>query len=337
MLTHAANYILMYCSPNTCIDMQVVYVYIPPTYSNFYAVIYIRWPNVLVQFEDFQNQRAVALLERYRRQRLCFNDDIQGTGAVAVGGVLCSLLAKNKTFQCLSKEKILIAGAGSAGMGVANALLEYLMVRCHMTLEEARQIFYITDNVGLLTKKRLGTDYFVLPSQEKFMRDEVDHEGLSILESVKLFKPSILIGLSGVGGLFTSEICAAMASYNERPVIFPMSNPSDHAECSAETAFKATNGTAIFASGSPFDDVHLLNGKVCKSNQGNNMFIFPGLGLACVVGKCKIVTNTMILTAAETLASTMSSSELELGIIYPDVSNIRQVSIICGVISCDVR
>jgi malic enzyme len=286
---------------------------------------YLRWPNVLVQFEDFQNQRAVALLERYRKNRLCFNDDIQGTGAVAVAGILSSLRCKKLNFSDLASQRILIAGGGSAGMGVANALLEYLMVRCGLTKEEASKIFYICDNIGLLTEKRKSmSGYVMLPNQETYLRSEIEMEGMSILDTVKTVKPSILIGLSGVGGIFTTEVCEEMGKINEQPIIFPMSNPSDHAECSANVAFAATNGRAIFASGSPFNNV-IMNGKTCFANQGNNMFIFPGLGLGCVVGKCNIVSNTMILTAAETLAATMSQSDIDQGMVYPDVSNIREV------------
>ena len=150
-------------------------------------------------------------------------------------------------------------------------------------------------------------------------------EGANVLDIVKYAKPTVILGLSGQGGIFTEELCREMGKHNEQPVIFAMSNPSSMAECSSEQAFKATDGRAIFASGSPFDDYTTKQGKLCKANQGNNMYIFPGIGLGVIVGGCRIVTQGMILCAAESLAQTMKQEELDIGMVYPDIENIREV------------
>jgi malic enzyme len=135
-----------------------------------------------------------------------------------------------------------------------------------------------------------------------------------------------LLGLSGQNGLFTPEVCKEMGKINDRPIIFPMSNPLSKAECTAQVAFENTDGRAIFASGSPFDDVTLSNGKVCHTNQANNMFIFPGVGLGAILGKCKVVSDDMLMVAAETLASSLSKEDLAVGKVYPHVRDIRKVS-----------
>lgn len=181
---------------------------------------------------------------------------------------------------------------------------------------------------GLLTEKRLDNKATMLPSHETYLRPETNLEGASALDVVKMAKPTIILGLSGQGGIFTEELCTEMGKHNEQPVIFAMSNPSAMAECTSTQAFKATDGRAIFASGSPFDDYIAPNGRLCKANQGNNMYIFPGIGLGVVVGGCKVVTQGMILTAAESLARTMTDKELEMGMVYPDIENIRQVCFI---------
>mmetsp|Transcript_3328 Transcript_3328/g.5209 ORF Transcript_3328/g.5209 Transcript_3328/m.5209 type:complete len:604 (-) Transcript_3328:144-1955(-) len=301
--------------------------------DEFMESVYYRWPNVLVQFEDFQNERAVALLNKYRNKRLCFNDDIQGTGAVTVSGIICTLRARGLEFKDLINDRIVILGAGSAGIGVATALLNYMVIRCGVTHEEAAKRFWLVDDKGLLTRAREGQEDEatgkgrLFPGQKSYLRPEVEQEGAQLMEVVQSIKPTILLGLSGVGGLFTEEICREMGKHNKKPVIFAMSNPSDNAECSAETAFRATEGRAIFASGSPFDDVTLPDGRICKSNQANNMFIFPGLGLGAVLGYCKVISDGMILSASEALAEHLDEEEVRQGMVYPDVETIRDVSL----------
>ena len=186
--------------------------------------------------------------------------------------------------------------------------------------------FTITCFKGLLTEKRLEENHPLLPHHEKYLRKEKSLEGINVLAVVKTAKPTIIMGLSGQGGIFSEDILREMGRINERPVIFAMSNPSDHAECTSNQAFSATDGRAIFASGSPFQDFTTPDGKVCKSNQGNNMYIFPGIGLGVISGGCRLVTQGMILCAAEALAMTLKPEEFNIGMIYPDIENIRQVS-----------
>jgi malic enzyme len=293
--------------------------------DEFMDAIYTRWPNVLVQFEDFQNERAVKLLKKYRHERLCFNDDIQGTGTVTVAGILCALRAKGLSVGDLVDQRIVIVGAGSAGIGVAHSILQ-CMQRHGLSQSEARKLFYFLDSKGLMTTKRLEKSRALLPGQEDFLREETEAEGFSLLEVVKFAKPQIILGLSCVPGLFTPDVCREMAKINDRPIIFPMSNPLSKAECTAQSAFENTDGKAIFASGSPFADVTLQNGKVCYTNQANNMFIFPGVGLGAVLGKCEVVSDEMLMVAAETLANSMSSEDLAVGKVYPNVKDIRKVS-----------
>jgi malic enzyme len=219
-----------------------------------------------------------------------------------------------------------VVGAGSAGMGVSNTILSYAMEVCGLTLGEARSLFWVTDNCGLLTVKRLIEDTPLLPHHETYLRKEAHLEGGSLLETVKAAKPTIILGLSGQGGVFTADVLAELGRLNQQPVIFAMSNPSDHAECTAEEAFEATEGRAIFASGSPFEDHQMDSGKLCKSNQGNNMYIFPGIGLGVTVGGCKLISQGMILCAAEALATSMKQQDLADGMVYPAIENIREVS-----------
>eukprot|EP01041_Mallomonas_annulata_P003236 gene3236-6404_t len=292
--------------------------------DDFMTSVYERWPNVLVQFEDFQNERAVALLNKYRYKYLCFNDDIQGTGAMTVAGLMCALRAKGLQPKDLLQQRIVVAGAGSAGIGVVNSIA---MAMRHLGASEyqIKSCFWLIDRKGLLTTGR--DEDSLLPGQKEFLRSENKFEGLSLLETVKKVKPHILLGLSGIGGIFTEEICIEMAKVNEKPIIFPMSNPSSNAECTATTAFKSTNGRAIFASGSPYDDVVLSNGTVCKANQANNMFIFPGLGQGSILGKCRFISDNMLMAATKALSQYMSPEDVKKGIVYPSVYDIRKVSL----------
>ena len=294
--------------------------------DEFMDAVYSRWPNALVQFEDFANERAVKLLAKYRHDRLCFNDDIQGTGATTVGGILCAVRAKGGDVSDICKQTFVVVGAGSAGIGVAKSILQS-MVKYGLSIDEARKRFYFVDDKGLLTTERIknGTEN-LLPGQLEFLQDQPSEEGSTLIDTIRLAQPSVILGLSGVGGLFTEEICTEMGKINDQPIIFPMSNPSSKAECSAEVAFNATEGRAIFASGSPFDNVTLPNGKVCITNQANNMFIFPGLGLGVVLAKAKYISDEMLMVTAEALAKFVSPSEVASCKVYPDVDDIRSVS-----------
>ncbi|PRP77054.1 putative NAD-dependent malic enzyme [Planoprotostelium fungivorum] len=279
-----------------------------------------RWPNVLIQFEDFSNANAYPLLHHYRHNILCFNDDIQGTGAVALGGIYSALRIQGKGPETIKDQKVVCLGAGTAGLGVTFALLNG-MKKNGLSHEEACKNFWLVDNNGLLSSNRVN----LASGQVPFARSDME-EGTSLLEVVKKVKPTILLGLSGVGGLFTEEIIREMAKHVEDPIIFPLSNPTDRAECSAENAFKWTNGKAIFASGSPFKPVE-IDGKMYYPSQGNNMFIFPGIGLGAVATQARRVSTTMFATAAEVLSSCVSEETLARRQVYPDVNHIRDVTV----------
>jgi len=287
--------------------------------DEFMQAVTHRWPNVLVQFEDFSSDVAQIILNKYRKNVLCFNDDIQGTGATTLAGVLGALRVKGDNVTTLGDQKIVIAGAGSAGIGVAQVLLQAMMEHGR-TFEEARNCFYVVDQIGLLGKERISQ---LTPEQRIFAQDE--DGGMPLYEVIKKYKPTMLLGMTGAGGLFTEAIVSEMAKHCERPVIFPLSNPTIKAECSAEQAFEWTKGKCIFASGSPFDPV-TLDGQVYYPTQCNNMYIFPGLGLGATICGAKFVSDQMLYVAAEALANFVTEEELQQGKVFPHISKIREVS-----------
>jgi len=288
--------------------------------DEFMQAVRHRWPNVLVQFEDFSSDKAQNLLDKYRDTHLCFNDDIQGTGATTLSGVLGALRAKGADVNSLGEQRIVVAGAGSAGIGVAQVLMQAMMEQGR-TEEEAKKAFFIVDQDGLLGKDRSDT---LSREQAAFARDE--DGGLSLLDVVKKHKPTILLGMTTVGGLFSEEIITEMASSCERPIIFPLSNPTTNAECTAEQAFEWTDGKCIFAAGSPFDPVTMEDGRVFYPTQCNNMYVFPGIGLGATVCGAKTVSDRMLYVAAEALANFVTEEELAQGKVFPHISNIREVS-----------
>ena len=288
--------------------------------DEFIQAIRHRWPDVLVQFEDFSSDKAQKILNKYRDEILCFNDDIQGTGATTLAGVLGALRAKGEHPTSLGEQRILIAGAGSAGIGVAQVLLQAMMEH-GQTEEEAKKCFFVADHLGLLGTDRLHT---LSPEQANFARDT--DGGLSLLEIVNKYKPTMILGMTAVGGLFTEQLIKDMAKYCERPIVFPLSNPTSKAECSAKQAFEWTNGRCIFASGSPFPSVHMEDGRVFHPTQCNNMFVFPGIGLGVTLCGAKTVSDRMLYVAAEALANFVTEEELAQGKVFPNLSTIRDVS-----------
>ena len=232
--------------------------------DEFMNAVRYRWPNVLVQFEDFNSNVAQTLLDKYRYDHLVFNDDIQGTGATALAGILCALRAKGDGVKSLGEQRIAIAGAGSAGIGIAQVLMQAMMEQ-GMSEEEAKKAFYMVDQDGLLGTERLKE---LTPEQRVFARSEGG--GLSLLDVIKKFEPTILLGVTAVGGLFTEDIVKEMGSRVERPIIFPLSNPTTKAECTAGQAYEWTEGRCIFASGSPFQPVEMDDGRVLTPSQCNN-------------------------------------------------------------------
>jgi len=278
------------------------------------------FPGVLLQFEDFGNSNAFRLLERYRDQLCTFNDDIQGTGSVALAGVLSAL---RLTGGKMSDHRVLLLGAGEAGMGIADNIVAVLMEE-GLSKAEARKRIWFVDSKGLIVKSREGL-------VEHKLHYAHDHAPCAdLLAAVKSIKPTMLVGVSGQARAFTEEIVKTVGSFNKRPVVFALSNPTSKAECTAEEAYTWTEGRAIFASGSPFAPV-TLNGKTHVPGQGNNAYIFPGVGLGVVATGASRVTDAMFIKAARTLASLLREEELAEGRIYPSLKRIHEVSLAIAV------
>lgn len=273
------------------------------------------FPGVLVQIEDFGNTNAFRLLEQYRSNTCLFDDDIQGTGAVAVAGIIAAMRI---TGGKLSEQRILFLGAGEAGIGIADVFVAALKEE-GMSTEEARKHCWFVDSKGLLMA---GRDNIAV-HKEPYAHE---HEYIASFEdAVKVLKPTAILGLSGQPNTFTKGVVEAMADINERPIIFALSNPTSKAECTANQAYTWSNGRAIFASGSPFDPVNYEN-RTFVPGQGNNAYIFPGVGLGVIVSRSRVVTDEMFLAAAHSLANQVTDADLDRGRVYPALSLIRQVS-----------
>ncbi len=280
------------------------------------------FPGVLIQIEDFGNTNAFRLLEEYRSNTCLFDDDIQGTGAVAVAGIIAAMRI---TGGKLADQKILFLGAGEAGIGIADVFVAALKTE-GVSETEARKHCWFVDSKGLLVEGRDN----IAPHKVPYAHE---HEYIpDLLGAVKALQPTAILGLSGQPATFTKDVVEAMAKMNERPIIFALSNPTSKAECTAEQAYTWSDGRAIFASGSPFDPVKLGN-QTFVSGQGNNAYIFPGVGLGVIVSRSRVVTDEMFLAAAFSLASQVTDEDLERGRVYPALSLIRQVS---GLIARDV-
>lgn len=273
------------------------------------------FPGVMVQFEDFANHNAFRLLKKYRDRICTFNDDIQGTAAVALAGIFSALRI---TGGKLAEQRILFFGAGEAASGIADLLASAIAAQ-GLSAEEARRRCWLFDSRGLVVKSRTDLAGHKL---------SYAHEHAPIgdfLSAVKTLKPTAIIGVAAVGGTFTREVLGEMARINPRPIVFALSNPTTQAECTAEQAYRWTEGRALFACGSPFDPV-TLNGKTFVPRQGNNSYIFPGVGLGAVASRARRITDDMFMAAAHTLAHLVTESDLEQGSLYPALPRIREVS-----------
>ena len=273
------------------------------------------FPGVLIQFEDFANHNAFRLLHKYRDRISTFNDDIQGTAAVALAGILSALRV---TGQELTEQKILFLGAGEAATGIAD-LVASAMVTQGLSPAAAGERCWLVDSRGLVVKSR--TD---LAEHKKTYAH--DHPPIGdFLTTIRTLKPTAIIGVAAVGGAFNQSVLEAMAEINERPIVFALSNPTSQAECTAAEAYRWTGGRALFACGSPFDPV-IYNGRTYVPRQGNNSYIFPGVGLGAIVSGARKITDDMFMTAAHTLAHLVSEADLEQGSLYPALPRIREVS-----------
>jgi malate dehydrogenase (oxaloacetate-decarboxylating)(NADP+) len=273
------------------------------------------FPGVLIQFEDFANHSAFRLLHKYRDDIPVFNDDIQGTAAVALAGLFSALRVRGGN---LSEQQILFLGAGEAATGIADLIVSAMMAE-GLSEAEAIQRNWLVDSRGLVVKGRASLT-------EHKLRYAHDHAQLDdFLTAIRTLRPTAIIGVAAVGGAFTPEILKAMAEINERPIVFALSNPTSKAECSAEEAYRYTGGRALFACGSPYDPVQ-LDGKTFVPRQGNNSYIFPGVGLGAVAAGSKLVTDEMFMAAAHTLAYLVTPDDIEQGSLYPSLPRIREVS-----------
>ncbi|KAG9449109.1 hypothetical protein H6P81_009074 [Aristolochia fimbriata] len=272
---------------------------------------------VLIQFEDFANHNAFELLSKYRSSHLVFNDDIQGTASVVLAGLVASLKLLGGT---LAEHTFLFLGAGEAGTGIAELIALEMSKQTKAPVEETRKKIWLVDSKGLIVSGRKESlQHFKQPWAHE--HEPVDN----LLDAVKAIKPTVLIGSSGVGRTFTKEVVEAMASFNEKPLILALSNPTSQSECTAEEAYTWSKGRAIFASGSPFDPVE-YNGKTFVPGQANNAYIFPGFGLGLVMAGAIRVHDEMLLAASEALAAQVTQENFDNGLIYPPFSNIRKIS-----------
>ncbi|HEU5290443.1 MAG TPA: NAD-dependent malic enzyme [Cyclobacteriaceae bacterium] len=284
--------------------------------EEFVKAIYEVFPRICVQWEDFNGRIAVHILNKYRNQVCTFNDDIQGTAAIATAGFVAISRLLKKPF---TEQRFLFLGAGAAAFGIADMLVQKFQ-KDGLSREEALKHIWMFDVKGLLVKSR--TD--LVDFQIQFAHE---HEPCnSFAESILKVKPTAIVGVSTVGGAFNQEVIESMSLINERPIIFPYSNPTSHSECTAEQAYRWSKGKAIFASGSPFAPV-TYEDKIFTPGQGNNVFIFPALGLAIFATEAKRVTDEMLITAAEAVAEQVSQADFEKGLIYPHVKDILYVSI----------
>jgi len=283
------------------------------------------FPNVIIQFEDFANHNAFRLLEKYRDKICTFNDDIQGTAAVALAAVLSALRVKGTQ---LADEKFLFLGAGEAATGIAD-LLVAAMVAQGVAPELARQRCWLVDSKGLVVASRTGLADQKLPYAHA-------HPGVDdFLSAVKALRPTAIIGVAAVGGAFTTEVLETMAEINPLPIVFALSNPTSKAECTAEEAYQATEGRALFACGSPFAPVQWSD-KTLVPRQGNNSYIFPGLGLGAIACGARHITDEMFLAAAQTLAAYVTPEDLQQGSLLPPLTSVREVSVHIAVAVAEV-
>ncbi|XP_077241779.1 NAD-dependent malic enzyme 59 kDa isoform, mitochondrial-like [Tasmannia lanceolata] len=298
--------------------------------DEFMEAVFTRWPKAIVQFEDFQMKWAFETLQRYRKRFCMFNDDIQGTAGVALAGLLGAVRAQGRPLTDFVKQKIVVVGAGSAGIGVLTMAKQvaWKMMGSPENMEANNQ-FWLLDKFGLITKDRKNLDPAAAPFARGFGPGEIEglREGASLIEVIKKVKPHVLLGLSGVGGVFDEQVLKAMReSDSPRPAVFAMSNPTMNAECTAVDAFKYAGQNIVFASGSPFENVDLGNGKVGHVNQANNMYLFPGIGLGTLLSGAHFISDGMMQAAAECLASYMTDEEIQKGILFPSISSIRHIT-----------
>ena len=296
--------------------------------ETFVSAVKSRWPHVLLQWEDFAGTNAARLLARYRDQLCTFNDDIQGTAAVAAATLISAV---NVTGVPLEQQKIVVVGFGTAGIGITNLLAQFIQDR-GVSPEEARSHFYATDRYGLVTEH--GKD--VRPEQLPYARKEEEVKGwssqngeITLADVVRNAKPTVLIGVSGQAGAFTEEAVREMAKHTARPVIFPLSNPTSRSEATPQDLMDWTEGRALIGTGSPFEPVN-ADGKTVHIAQTNNSYIFPGLALGIIASKARHVTDRMVKAAATELTHHLPTQKDKEGSLLPPISEARKLGRLIG-------
>jgi malate dehydrogenase (oxaloacetate-decarboxylating)(NADP+) len=284
--------------------------------DEFVAAVESLYPRCCIQWEDFANINAVPILARYRDRICTYNDDIQGTAGIALAGIFAALRI---TGQKITDQRLLFLGGGSAGTGIAE-LISRAMALEGMDIGEARGRNALFDIHGLLVASRTDLADF----QKPFVQDRAPVS--TFVEAVRALRPTGIIGVSAVPKLFTREVIEAMAEINERPIIFPYSNPTSRSECTAEEAYRWSGGRAVFASGSPFPPVEIA-GRKFVPGQGNNVYIFPAMGMAVFATEATRVTEEMFLAAAKAVAEQVTDEDLSTGLIYPPQSQILEASL----------
>ncbi|MCD6040228.1 MAG: maeA 2 [Gammaproteobacteria bacterium] len=294
--------------------------------DTFVTAIKNRFPNALLQWEDFAQENANSLLERYRDQLCTFNDDIQGTAAVAAGALFSAIHVIDGR---LRDQRIAVLGAGSAGCGISQLIMQ-AMIEDGLPPQEAKSRFFLIDRFGVLFDDMPNLSHFQRPfaqSKGTISTWQYDHDNaLSLKEVVKNFHPTVLIGVSGQPRAFTEEIVREMANYIKQPVIFPLSNPTSHSEADPADLMNWTHGKAIIGTGSPFADI-IKEGKSWRVDQTNNCYIFPGMGLGLVAVKSRRVTEKMFMVAAKALADCSPAKIDPKANLLPPLTEIRHVSL----------
>ena len=292
--------------------------------EKFMQAVQTRWPEALIQFEDFAQNNAMPLLERYKDKACCFNDDIQGTAAVTVGSLLAACKAANGR---LREQRICFLGAGSAGCGIAEAIIAQ-MVSEGLSDEQARAQVFMVDRWGLLLDDTLN----LLPFQQALVQQraklkgwQVDLSSVTLLDVVANAKPTVLIGVSGAPGLFTEQIIKTMAKHCEQPIIMPLSNPTSRVEARPADVIHWTQGKALVATGSPFAPVS-FHDELIEIAQCNNSYIFPGIGLGVLACRAKRVTDNMLMASSRALAKCSPLAQDGSGPLLPPLENIHEVS-----------
>lgn len=293
--------------------------------DRFVETIKEKFPRILVQWEDFSRQNAFTILDKYRSKILSFNDDIQGTGSVAVAGILNGLRANKES---LEDQRIVIYGAGAGGIGIARRLVACLQSKHDISFENACNRIAVLDSKGLVTNKKKNPEYKKAFEKDKkeYQQWEIEDEShINLLETITNFQPTILIGTSGMSGHFTKDIIKAMCKSTTNPIIFPLSNPTANSEATPEDIYRYSNGKALVATGSPFNPFQ-YKGKTITIGQGNNFFIFPGVGLGAILSQGQYINDSVFTEVCYTLSDLTDEKLVKNHTLYPPYSTIRDIS-----------